>query len=167
MRRDVSFVVDTHPAFAAKQGETMQGEIMQCFRKVKSSRPQANHWRVALPALVLTAASLAGCAQTAANTGTAANMPGFQHSVVQFNSCAKPNYPADAAAANIQGTVTLRFMVETNGQASASEVVTSSGNTSLDEAARLAIAKCTFTPGTLNGKPQRGWTQVRYVWSIS
>lgn len=134
---------------------------------IRKSRPQASHAKAALPALVLAAASLAGCAQTPANTGAAADMPGFQHGVVQFNSCAKPNYPADAAAANIQGTVTMRFMVETDGQASASEVVTSSGNTSLDEAARQAIAKCTFTPGTLNGKPQRGWTQVRYVWSIS
>jgi TonB family protein len=62
--------------------------------------------------------------------------------------------------------VTLRFLVDTDGSVAEALVAKSSGDASLDEAARVAIAKCRFTPAMANGKPARAWVPVQYVWSM-
>jgi protein TonB len=81
-------------------------------------------------------------------------------------NCLVPDYPAAAKAAGEAGTVALRFLVDTNGRVVESQVETSSGFPRLDEAARAALSLCQFTLGTVDGRPERSWTRLRYVWKI-
>ena len=56
------------------------------------------------------------------------------------------------------------FLVGAGGAVLETTLRKSSGDSSLDEAARTALAKCTFKPGTVDGKPTEQWTEVQYVW---
>lgn len=116
--------------------------------------------------LALAVAGLAGCKQMApVNPFTSMPNNEVTAPVANFNSCQKPEYPADALAAKIEGTVTLAFLVKDDGKVRESKVRISSGNASLDETARVALAKCKFWPGTVNGAPKEQWTEVQYVWA--
>lgn len=124
--------------------------------------------------LGLAAACMAGCAQAPVASGTTpapyevvAHEAEVTRALARFDTCAKPLYPADALASKATGTVTLRFLIDTDGTVADALVQTSSGTPSLDEAARVAIAKCRFTPATARGKPQRAWVPVQYVWSLA
>ncbi|MCC2960370.1 M56 family metallopeptidase [Massilia sp. IC2-278] len=141
------------------------GDLMQRIKRLVRPDMQALNWKAAIPVLGLSATLLVGCAQTpmADSAADAVTTP----PLAQFNSCAKPMYPAEALAKRLQGTVTLQFKVEADGSVQDSKVMKSSGDASLDEAARVAIAKCTFTPATVNGKPKAAWAPVQYVWSLS
>ena len=141
------------------------GDLMQRIKRLVRPTPdmQALNWKAAIPVLGLAATLLVGCAQTpVADSADAVTTP----PLAQFSSCAKPMYPAEALAKRLQGTVTLQFKVEADGSVQDSKVMKSSGDASLDEAARVAIAKCTFTPATVNGKPKAAWAPVQYVWSV-
>ena len=81
-------------------------------------------------------------------------------------NCIVPDYPAAAKAAGEAGTVALRFLVDTDGRVVESQVETSSGFPRLDEAAEPALSLCQFTAGTVDGRPERSWTRLRYVWKI-
>lgn len=91
-----------------------------------------------------------------------ANVP----AVVDFNTCAKPEYPRNAQRNEEQGTVTLQFLIGTDGHVVDSKVEKSSGFRDLDKAARNALGQCRFKPGTVDGKPQQSWTRVQYVWRL-
>lgn len=146
------------------------GDLMQRIKRLVRPDTQALNWKAAIPVLGLAAACIAGCAQTPAAVDDKAQELAAEavatRPIAQFNSCAKPQYPAEALARRVEGTVTLRFRIEPNGSVSQSTVQQSSGDVSLDEAARVAIAKCTFTPATVNGKPQPAWVPVQYVWKL-
>lgn len=88
------------------------------------------------------------------------------HAQINFTSCAKPQYPHADLQAGHQGTVTLGFLVDETGRVQESKVTRSSGFADLDEAARAALAKCSFHPAQAGGKPVRKWTTVQYVWSL-
>ena len=146
---------------------------MQRIKRLVRPDTQALNWKAAIPVFGLAAACIAGCAQTPSAPPEAAapqeaigGMPAATRPIAQFNSCAKPMYPAEALAKRVQGTVTLQFRIEADGTVSQAKVAKTSGDASLDEAARVAIAKCTFTPATVNGKPQPAWVPVQYVWAI-
>lgn len=85
--------------------------------------------------------------------------------VADFASCSRPTYPPQALARKAQGTVTLGFLVGADGSVRETAVQRSSGDRSLDEAARAALAKCRFVAATVNGSPVEKWTQVQYVWA--
>jgi len=127
----------------------------------------------ATAAVLAVAACLAGCTQapiaqdsaaraTAASTDSAEKKP-----VLNFASCSKPEWPKDALARRSQGTSTLRFLIDTDGSVAQSAILKSSGDPSLDEAARTAIAKCQFRPAVdADKKPARAWVPVQYVWTL-
>jgi TonB family protein len=85
---------------------------------------------------------------------------------LDFKSCAKPQYPAADVQASHEGKVTLGFLVNENGKVKDSKVIESSGFTTLDEAARSALAQCSFQPAVKKGKAVQGWTRVQYVWQL-
>lgn len=102
-----------------------------------------------------------------ATPAMAAKLPkGDSLAVANFASCAKPVWPDGAIAANHVGTVTLAFDIEADGKVAGSKVVRSSGHRDLDEAAREGISKCTFKPGTQNGKRARSSMHMQYVWTL-
>lgn len=86
--------------------------------------------------------------------------------LLDFRSCAKPQYPQDELRAGHEGTVTVMFQIDGEGKVNDSKVSGSSGFPALDEAARSALASCRFQPAIgLDGQPVAAWTPVQYVWS--
>lgn len=89
-----------------------------------------------------------------------------QHAVADFNTCAKPHYPAESLAAKHVGKVDLAFLVDANGAVQEAKIRNSSGHDLLDIAARDAIKLCKFAPATTDGKAVQSWAKVRYVWTL-
>jgi protein TonB len=86
--------------------------------------------------------------------------------VVDAKTCDKPSYPPAALRANETGTVRLSFLIDTDGKVLDSKVERSSGFRRLDEAARAGLSLCKFRPATLNGRPERTWGRIEYVWKL-
>jgi protein TonB len=80
--------------------------------------------------------------------------------------CTPPEYPARSLRENEEGAVVLRFLISEAGQVLESQVQESSGFRRLDRAAEAALSQCMFSPEMVDGKPQRGWAIIRYVWKI-
>jgi protein TonB len=81
-------------------------------------------------------------------------------------NCAKPEYPSASRRLDEAGTVTLRFLIDLDGHVLESKVETSSGFARLDEAARTALGRCRFKPGTVDGKPEQSWASIKYKWEL-
>ena len=86
--------------------------------------------------------------------------------VVSAASCQKPVYPAASKRLEEEGTVVLRFLIDTDGQVIDSQVQTSSGFDRLDQAARSALSKCKFKPGSVDGQPEQSWASMKYTWRL-
>ena len=144
------------------------GNLMSRIQRLLRPAQQGLDWKAALPVLGLAATLVAGCSQLPpAPPATHAVLPASTSAAVQFGSCAKPVYPRQALADKQTGTVVLGFLVGADGKVRESRVDRTSGNVSLDDAARLAIAQCTFKPAMANGVAVQGWTPVQYVWTLN
>ena len=99
-------------------------------------------------------------------TPPAVREPVRTNPVVQAASCDKPEYPPAARRAGETGTVLLNFLVDINGKVIDSKVERSSGSRRLDEAARNGLELCKFQPATVDGRPQRAWARIEYVWRL-
>jgi protein TonB len=91
---------------------------------------------------------------------------GSRTAKLDFNSCAKPQYPHADVQASHEGTVKLKFLVDQRGKVKDSKVMASSGFATLDEAARSALAQCSFQPALKHGKAVQQWAAVKYVWTL-
>jgi TonB family protein len=111
--------------------------------------------------------ALLGLAAEAGASGQAPAAPAMkQPAVLDFRSCAKPQYPHAELAAKHQGTVTLLFQVDAEGKVTDSRIGASSGFPALDESARSALAQCRFQPASAaDGQPLAVWTKIQYVWT--
>jgi len=69
----------------------------------------------------------------------------------------EPVYPRLAKQAGITGTVTVKALVNEEGNVIKAIIYKSSGTTSLDEAAVKAAYKNNFKPGIQNGRPIKVW----------
>lgn len=87
--------------------------------------------------------------------------------VAAASSCRKPEYPPISRRLEETGTVTLSFLIDTNGKVIDSKVAQSSGHERLDDAARRALSLCVFKPGTVDGTPEKAWAQIRYSWTLN
>jgi bla regulator protein BlaR1 len=138
------------------------GDLMSRITRLLRPAPQRLHWKAALPVLGLTAALIAGCAQVPpVPPATAAT-----RAVVNFSSCAQPSYPRESELAKHSGEVHMAFLVGADGKVINSRIERSSGHVALDDAAHLAIAKCSFKPATEQGVAVQSWSPVRYVWTL-
>ncbi|MES2741915.1 MAG: TonB family protein [Pseudomonadota bacterium] len=86
--------------------------------------------------------------------------------VVDFGTCAKPEYPKNSLRNEETGTSQLSFLIGVDGRVVESKVVKSSGSRDLDKAAVAAISKCVFKPGSVDGKPEQSWQPMAYVWTL-
>ncbi|MGX4641301.1 M56 family metallopeptidase [Massilia sp. SYSU DXS3249] len=160
----------THHLAQAANGGDLMSRITRLLRP--HSDMQAPNWKAAVPAIVFAIAGLAGCAQTSLvgegqrDAAGGADVVASTPARAKFDSCRKPEYPKESLARKATGTVTLAFQVASTGEVRQSSVSRSSGDPLLDEAARLAIEKCTFIPATRGGKPVEEWTKIQYVWSL-
>lgn len=66
-----------------------------------------------------------------------------------------PVYPRSARERGVEGVVTLRVVVEANGEISDITIARSSGSALLDRAAVAAVEKWEFRPATMRGQPVR------------
>ena len=64
-----------------------------------------------------------------------------------------PDYPSAARKANVEGVTIVRVTIGVNGTAVNAEVASSSGNSSLDEAAVNCVYNWGFVPAKQNGVP--------------
>ena len=80
--------------------------------------------------------------------------------------CAKPDYPSASRRLEEEGTVTLKFLIGVDGKVLQADIEKSSGFARLDEAARQALSKCQFRPGTVDGKPEQSWASIKYTWRL-
>jgi len=80
--------------------------------------------------------------------------------------CAKPDYPSASRRMEEEGTVTLRFLIGVDGKVIQADIEKTSGYNRLDEAARNALSKCQFRPGTVDGKPEQSWANIKYTWRL-
>jgi protein TonB len=81
-------------------------------------------------------------------------------------SCTKPDYPSASRRLEEEGTVTLKFLIGVDGRVLQAEIEKTSGFNRLDEAARNALSKCQFRPGTVDGKPEQSWATIKYTWRL-
>ena len=80
--------------------------------------------------------------------------------------CAKPDYPSASRRLEEEGTVLLKFLIGVDGKVLQADIEKSSGFARLDEAARNALSKCQFRPGTVDGKPEQSWANIKYTWRL-
>lgn len=141
------------------------GDLMSRIKRLLKPETQASNWKAALPAVALVLAACAVQFQQPAYADVAAKA-GSEHAVLDFATCAKPKYPAESLQQKHTGTVTIAFDVTAQGKITASRISKSSGHTLLDEAARVAIEKCSFKPAYKNGKPESSTALIQYVWTL-
>jgi D-alanyl-D-alanine endopeptidase (penicillin-binding protein 7) len=142
------------------------GDLMARIRRLLRPDVQALNWKAAIPVLGL-AVVCAASAHAPANQRDASPGLGLNRTAIaDFNTCRKPEYPHADLAAGHQGTVTVDFLVDTDGAVIDSAIARSSGFVSMDEAARGALLKCRFGPALENGRIVRQWTKVQYVWTL-
>jgi protein TonB len=70
-----------------------------------------------------------------------------------FGTNLPPVYPPEARARGIEGVVLLEIHVDRDGRVVAVDILTSSGFSALDEAARTAALSWRFTPARRDGVP--------------
>jgi protein TonB len=90
----------------------------------------------------------------------------IKQAVVNFNSCSKPEYPANSIRDGETGKVGLQFLIGKDGHVINSRVLSSSGYRNLDKAAQRGLSACQFTPGTVDGVSQESVATVEYVWKL-
>jgi protein TonB len=92
--------------------------------------------------------------------------PSRSDAVVDFNTCARPEYPRSSQRNEEQGVSTISFLIGVDGRVMDSKLTKSSGFRDLDKAAQQALGKCRFKPAIVDGKPEQTWTAVQYVWTL-
>lgn len=151
----------THHLAQAANG----GNLMDRIQHLMRPAPQALNWKAAIPMLGLALACVAIYAEATAAEATTAKGKTAK-AVLNFDQCALPEWPAAAVAQQRTGKVVLGFLIAANGKVKSSKVEQSSGHADLDQAARTAIEKCSFTPATEAGKPVESWLKVMYDWNL-
>jgi bla regulator protein BlaR1 len=143
------------------------GDLLLRVRRLLRPGTQALGWQAAIPVLGL-AIACAAHAHVNAHVGStpATSAPITRSAVVDFNSCHKPEYPQAELAAGHEGTATLSFVLDEHGAVQQATVHKSSGYASLDEAARGAIARCSFHPALAGTRPVATTSLVQYVWTL-
>jgi protein TonB len=78
-----------------------------------------------------------------------------------------PPYPPIARRLGVEGTVTLRLTVGTDGHVSAAEIVTSAGREDLDQAARdWILAHWRYRPALKDGDPAVAQVLANVTYSL-
>jgi D-alanyl-D-alanine endopeptidase (penicillin-binding protein 7) len=143
------------------------GDLMGRIRRLLRPDPQALDWGAAIPVLglVLACAASAHALSNRSTNGAAADLS--RPAVADFSSCRKPMYPQADITAGHEGTVTVSFLVDTDGTVADSRLLRSSGFRGLDMAAQTALHKCRFSPALRHGQAVRAWTSVLYIWTLA
>lgn len=103
--------------------------------------------------------SVATPAPTAATNAVATAAD--SEATIAYETATPPAYPIQALRANVQGTVLLKVLVDTNGQPVQVAIEHSSGSRILDDAARQhVLATWRFHPAIRAGRAIEAWALV-------
>lgn len=94
-------------------------------------------------------------------------LPSYFRSAMPLMPCDKPVWPREALKNELQGTVKLRFLIDTQGRVRDSGIIQSSGHKMLDDAALVATSKCILDVAPAKRSPEPEWVQLDYVWTIN
>ncbi|SHG77305.1 energy transducer TonB [Massilia sp. CF038] len=86
--------------------------------------------------------------------------------MLQTRTCAKPVWPTASLRAEETGTVTMRFLVNTEGKVTKSEILNSSGFPLLDNAALDGLSLCRFAYTDKSPIAAATWVKMQYVWTL-
>ncbi|NIM48262.1 MAG: TonB family protein [Gemmatimonadales bacterium] len=87
---------------------------------------------------------------------------------VERLSCPLPPYPANLRQAGIEGSVTLRFIVDSTGRVEQGSVaVVSATDPGFEAPAREMILNCQFRPGRVAGEPVRASLEMLIVFNLA
>ena len=92
--------------------------------------------------------------------------PGGEREMYNFLA-ANLNYPEAATRAQIQGRVTIQFIIEKDGSVSAPKVLKGIGFGADEEALRVVTSMPKWTPGIQNGKPVRVYYTIPIIFTLS
>lgn len=79
----------------------------------------------------------------------------------------KPPYPDLARQAGIEGQVVVKALVDVDGSIVDAEILKSSGNISLDQAAMTAARQSKFTPAKQRDQLVRVWVSIPFKFSLT
>lgn len=129
------------------------------FRIQRLVRPRASSVAAATLTIAVACAALGARAQVAspASTPPAAT----QALALDFDSCARPQWPAESLRNGEQGTVRIELLIGTDGQVKDSRIAKSAGFRDLDKAALTAISACR----TKIAPAEDTWLPVSYEWT--
>jgi protein TonB len=88
-------------------------------------------------------------------------------SALGYKSMKTVPYPRIATIQRMEGTVILRVLVGADGVPQEIQVDKSSGHAVLDNAARIAVMKWRFEPGTRNGEPFAAYGLVPIAFKLT
>ncbi len=77
-----------------------------------------------------------------------------------------PDYPEDARRLGLEGTVSVKVLVEKDGRVSTASIVNST-NAFFDRYAERAARKWVFVPGMMTSGPVRVWTVIPFRFKLS
>ena len=86
--------------------------------------------------------------------------------VVAPAECAPPAWPEGPERFDEPPSIDLGLLIDVTGAVLKTKIVKSSGSKKLDDAARVALARCIYPPLLRAGKPARGWVRVHYQWTL-
>jgi len=81
-------------------------------------------------------------------------------------ACEKPEFPARWQEDGESGSVTVAYLVDTDGKVLQSKVLESSGAPRIDRASVRAGSRCKFQPGNRDGQAALAWAKVKYSWIV-
>lgn len=81
-------------------------------------------------------------------------------------ACEKPEFPARWQEDGEGGSVTVAYLVDTEGKVLQSKVLESSGAAKIDRASVRAGARCKFQPGARDGQAALAWAKVKFSWIV-
>lgn len=114
-------------------------------------------FRVARVVALWIAVLTLGACDSAQDAGKAPFVPPTEVAAV---STPRPDYPIELACAGVGGEVTLGLTVGADGKPANVQLVRSSGNAALDQAAIAGVDTWQFKPATRNGQPRPHDIQV-------
>lgn len=95
-----------------------------------------------------------------------AGVPVFQSEELVIERLVKPDYPPLLLARDVEGKVTVQALVDTVGQVVDVQVLTSTGESLFEQAARDAVLQCRFRPYRQGGEASEVYAVFRFSFKI-
>ena len=125
-----------------------------------------------LSCFVVTAAIIALPCKAQTNTlpsssgSEQADAPPKLRSAMPVMPCKRPAWSREAIERQMTGTVTMKFLVDTDGTVLEKEIVKSSGHKMQDKAALEATARCKLAVAPADVQLKKEWVLLQYVWTL-